>query len=117
MSPIDGIWCEWSASFSLEDVASRGLALEFAKGAQLVAADGMSSWLAVLGGADVQRGGAAEFYLCPFQVADLDGAQTVPIGDEDQRGVPQPVAWTQIGRPNRRFAPRCLFVRSALFVR
>ena len=56
--PINGIRREWSASLRLEDVASRGLALEFAKGAQLVAADRMRRRLAILGTADVQRGGA-----------------------------------------------------------
>jgi hypothetical protein len=89
--PINGIGGEWAAPLRLEHIAARGLALEFAKRAQLVAADRVRGWLAILGTADVQRGGASEFDLRPLQVADLDGPQTVPIGDEDQCGVPQAV--------------------------
>jgi hypothetical protein len=43
--------------------------------------------VAVLGAADVQRGGAPELDLTPFQIDNLRGAETMAIGNEDQRRV------------------------------
>jgi hypothetical protein len=47
----------------------------------------MRGGLAVLGAADVQRGGAAEFHLRPLKVRDLAGAETVAVRDEDEHRV------------------------------
>jgi hypothetical protein len=47
----------------------------------------VNSRLAVLLAADVQGRTAAPFHLRPLQVGDLDGAQSMPIGDQDQRRV------------------------------
>ena len=59
--PIDGIGGEWGATLGFEYVATGCLALQLAKGAQLVAADRVGRWLTVLGAADVQCGGAVKF--------------------------------------------------------
>jgi len=77
---IDGIGCEGSAALSLKHIATASLALQLAKRPQLVAADWMRCRLAILGAPNVQSGRAIELNLAPFQVANLDGAQPVPVG-------------------------------------
>ena len=47
----------------------------------VVTAQRMRTRLAVLGAAHVQRGGAAELDLAPFEIDDFAGAQAVTIGD------------------------------------
>jgi hypothetical protein len=48
--------------------------------------------LAILNAADMQRSGAAELDLRPFQIANLACPQPVPISNEDKRGVAVTVA-------------------------
>jgi hypothetical protein len=52
----------------------------------------MRARLAVLRPADVQRGGAAELDLRPFEVSDLGGAQAVAISDQHHGDVAVPIA-------------------------
>jgi len=52
----------------------------------------MRARLPVLGPADMQSRVAAELDLRPFQIANLACPQSVPIGNEDQRGVAVTVA-------------------------
>ena len=99
---INGIGGEGGAALGFEDVGAAGLALELAERAQFVAADRMGCWLAVLGAADVQGGGAIKFDLRPFQIANLDRAQPVPVGHEDQCCVTMPIA-ALAGSPDKRF--------------
>jgi hypothetical protein len=76
--------------------------LELAEGAQFVAADWMSSRLAIFGAAHMQGGGAVKFDLGPFQVAQLDRPQSVPVRHEDQGRITMPVAPFARG-PHKRF--------------
>ena len=52
----------------------------------------MGCRLAILGSPHVQRGGAIKFDLRPFQIANLNGPQPVPVGHEDQSRVTMPIA-------------------------
>jgi hypothetical protein len=79
---IDGIGGEWGASLGLENMTAAGVALQLTKGAQFVAPDRKGCRLAVLGAADVQRGCSIKFDLGPFQIANLNRAQPMPIGYE-----------------------------------
>ena len=89
---IDGIRREWGAALGFEYVATGCVALQLAKGAQLVAADRMGCRLAILGPPHVQGGCAIKFDLRPFQIANLNGTQPVPVGHEDQSRVTMPIA-------------------------
>ena len=62
----------------------------------------MGCRLAILGPANMQRGSAIKLDLRPFQIANLDRAQAMPIGDQDQGRVTVPVAAFARG-PNKRF--------------
>jgi hypothetical protein len=53
---------------------------------------GCTDALPFLGAAHVERGGAAEFDLAPFQIGDLTGAQAMPVAEQDQRRVTMPIA-------------------------
>jgi hypothetical protein len=69
---IDRIGRERPATLGGEhEGAVGGLPAQLAQRSHLVAAQRMRRRLAVLRSADVQRGGAAEFDLRPFQVRDL----------------------------------------------
>jgi hypothetical protein len=59
----------------------RGLAMQPAQSAELVALDRVGAWGAVLDPSDVEHG-AVEIDLVPAQVADLGGPQAVPVGQQ-----------------------------------
>jgi len=63
------------------------LALQPAKGAQLVPEDRMGAGAALLDPADVQRR-RGEVDLIPAQVRQLAGPKAMPVGHQDHRGVP-----------------------------
>jgi hypothetical protein len=50
----------------------------------------MGRWLAMLGTPNVHGGRAIKLDLRPFQVAQLDGAKPMPIGNKDQSRVTVP---------------------------
>jgi hypothetical protein len=52
----------------------------------------MGRWLAMLGTPNVHGGRAIKLDLRPFQVAQLDGAKPMPIGNKDQSRVTVPIA-------------------------
>src|SRR5262245_31632547 len=99
---INGIRGERRAALRLNDVAAAGLALQLAKSTQLVAADRVRRRLAILGPPNVQSGGAIKFDLRPFQIANLDGTQAVPVSHQDQSRVSMPIA-AFAGGPDKRF--------------
>jgi hypothetical protein len=61
---VDGIRSEWAASFRGEHIPRVGiLPMQLAQCPQLIPADRVSSRLAILGAADMQRGVPAPFDL------------------------------------------------------
>src|SRR5262249_2101415 len=99
---IEGMGGEGRAAFGFENIAPAGVALQLTQGAQLVTADRVRGRLAVLGAANVQCSGAIKFDLGPFQIANLDGAQPVSVGHEDQSRVTRPIA-ALAGGSDKRF--------------
>jgi hypothetical protein len=62
----------------------------------------MGRWLAMLGTPNVHGGRAIKLDLRPFQVAQLDGAKPMPIGNKDQSRVTVPIA-AFAGGPDKLF--------------
>ena len=81
-----------ATALGLEYKAACGLSLQLAEGADFVATERMRRRLAFLGATYVQRGIAAPFDLRPFEIADFDGAQPMPISSQHQRGIALAVA-------------------------
>jgi hypothetical protein len=89
---INSVRREWGAALGFEHVTTAGVTLQLAKRAQLVDADRVGGWLAILDAANVQRGGAFKFDLGPFQIAQLSRPKSVTVGHEDQCCVSMPMA-------------------------
>ena len=103
--PIDGVRSERPAALSGKDVTAIGkLPAQLPQCPQLVAAERVNGWLAILEAPDMQRSRLAEFDLRPFQITYLGRPETVPKGGQDQRGVPMSIA-TNPGRLDQLPAP------------
>jgi hypothetical protein len=79
--PVDGVGRERTAALGGKDERTVGeLPAQLTQRPDLVAAERVRAWRAVLGAAGVERGVAAKLDLRPFQIGDLAGAQPVPGG-------------------------------------
>src|SRR6516162_4637611 len=91
--PVDRIWRERRTALRGEDIAAvRVFLSKRRQHAELVAADRMDGWLALLGSANMQRGRAAELDLRPLKLAGFLGPQALAVGHDDEAGVPLPPA-------------------------
>ena len=97
--PVNGVRRKGRAPLSGKDVAAVRVFLpQLREHAQLIAPDRMNAWLAVLGATDMQAGRPSELNLAPFQLTGLLSAQTVTVGNKDERRVAMPPA-AVLGRP------------------
>ena len=100
--PIDGVRSERPAALSGKDVTAIGkLPAQLPQCPQLVAAERVNGWLAILEAPDMQRSRLAEFDLRPFQITCLGRPETVPKGFSEVR----PTSWQHDRAPPLPSAP------------